>query len=350
MSDIQRVLHLHFGERGGKERAFVNLAQAFRRYGVEQHFVIRPRIFWRRDIEKLGPITENHNRILSLMRLILKHRIRRLCRSWRPHVIMAWSPRTTRLIPKWSEALKVARLGHFPSSRQLKRHLFSRCDVLLANSPAIAKHCHALGWEGTIQTIPNLVYDVKPQPVHKADFDTPEDVFTICAVGRFVPEKGFDVLVRALTYLPDVYLWLIGEGNERGNLESLAYHSGITSRVRFIDWVTEPAHYYAATNVLVVPSRTEAFGTVVLEGWQARVPVISTRSEGPSGYMVDGKNGLLVDIDDTNGLVCAINKIRDEPTLADRLVTGGATSLEEKFSERKIVDEYLALFSGKLSL
>jgi len=75
---IPRVLHLHFGKDGGAERFFVNLVNALGERGVEQRFIIRPRRSWRREIEALGPIIENHYRYISFSSLLLQWRVRRM--------------------------------------------------------------------------------------------------------------------------------------------------------------------------------------------------------------------------------------------------------------------------------
>jgi glycosyltransferase involved in cell wall biosynthesis len=93
-----------------------------------------------------------------------------------------------------------------------------------------------------------------------------------------------------------------------------------------------------------MPSRHEPLGNVVLEAWQAKVPVVATRSEGPSWYMVDGGNGVLTDIDDLDPFVAGLQKIKNDPVFAAKMVEGGSAQLENLFSQRSIVDQYLELF------
>ena len=345
MSDAPRVLHLHFGKEGGAERFFVNLAKAFGRRGVEQRFVIRPDRTWTGDIAPLGPIIENNYRRLSLSAPILEWRVRRLCRTWRPDAIMAWMPRAARLIPDWPEAVKFTRLGDFP------RHLehFGNCDALVGNTPDIGVHCRKIGWKRPMLTITNFARPVEPQPVPRAAHETPEDAFLIAAAGRFVPRKGMDLAIRAAARIPGAWLWLIGDGQEREALEGLARTEGIAERTRFIGWVDEPIHHIAAADALAMASRHEPLGNVVLEAWQARVPVVSTRSEGPGWYMIDGENGALVEIDDLDAFTDRLAALRGDRDMAARFVAGGSARLEEVFSEEQVVGNYLRLFAGDLT-
>lgn len=342
-SSPPKVLHFHFGKDGGAERFFVSLAQVFGERGVEQRFVIRPGRTWRGELEGLGSIVENHYRRLSLSSLLLERRVRRTVREWRPDAIMAWMPRAARLIPDWPDAVKLARLGDFPA--HLKH--FGRCDLLVGNLPGIGDRCRTLGWAGPVRTISNFPPETAPRPVKRADLDTPDDAFLVAGAGRFVPRKGFDLLVRAAAALPDAWLWLIGDGQQRGALEALAREAGIAERTRFTGWVPEPMHYIAATDVFAMPSRHEPLGNVVLEAWRAGVPVVSTRSEGPSWYMIDERNGLLANIDDVDGLSSALGRLRSRPDLAASLVAGGRETLEDAFSRERIVDRYLDLFARR---
>lgn len=339
-----RVLHLHFGKEGGAERFFVNLAGALAERGVEQRFVIRPRRSWQGAIERLGPVILNNYRRASPASLLLDWRVRRVCRTWRPDAILAWMPRAARLIPDWPDAVKLARLGDFP------RHLdhFDRCDALIGNTPDIARICAEKGWSRPMLTISNFARPVVPQPVDRAQHDTPIDAPLICGAGRFVPRKGMDLLVRATARIPGAYLWLVGDGRERPALEALVDELDLRARTRFIGWVDEPIHHLAAADVAGMASRVEPLGNVVLEAWQAGVPVVSTRSEGPAWYMRDGTDGLMVDIDDVDGFATALRRVIDGPDLAARLVAGGRARLDDMFSVDTVVARYMAAFAGDL--
>ena len=342
---MPKVMHIHLGRDGGAERFFVSLAQALGERGVEQRFVIRPRRTWRTEIEALGPIIENHCRYLSLSRLLLIWQLRQVFRRWRPDAVMAWIPRSARLLFKWQGVIKLARLGDY--TRHLERYRY--CDALICNQPDIGNSCKAQGWVRPIHIITNFPPKVKARPVARAALDTPEDAFLISGAGRFVPRKGFDLLIRAAARIPDAWLWLVGDGEERPVLEALVRELGTVGRTRFIGWVEEPIHHIAATDVFGMPSRHEPLGNVILEAWQAGVPVVATRSEGPSWYMVDGENGVLVDIDDLDAFAVAVGLLQSDRAFAETLVAGGRARLKEMFSRDRIVDRYLDLFAGNLA-
>ena len=160
-------------------------------------------------------------------------------------------PRAGRLLHSWPNTTKLARMGDFP--KNLKH--FGHCDVLVGNLPGIAKRCSDLGWQKPVVTISNFTQAVKFKKVNRNTLNTPGSSFIITASGRFVPRKGFDVLIRAVAKLKNVTLWLMGEGQERQNLSKLASELGIESRVKFLGWVEEPIHYIKASDAFVMPSR-----------------------------------------------------------------------------------------------
>ena len=133
----------------------------------------------------------------------------------------------------------------------------------------------------------------------------------------------------------------------RGLLEQHARDRGVEGRVRFLGWRDDVGALLAAADVLVCPSRHEPLGNVVLEAWHAGVPVVSTRSEGPSWFATDEKDALMVDIDAIDQMTAALNRIRTDRTLAANLVKGGHATLEAGFTRQQVVDQYLAIFRGE---
>lgn len=341
-----KVIHFHFGKDGGAERFFVNLANALAERGVEQKFVIRPDRIWREEISDLGQIVENHYRRSSLSQFWLEWKVRQMVREFKPDALVSWMPRASRLMPKVGDAIKITRLGDFPQ----KLNHFKNCDVLVGNVPGIGERCRDLGWTKRVEIISNFAKEIKPVPVTRASLDTPEDAFVISSAGRFVPRKGMDALIRATAKLDNAWLWLVGDGKEKDNLIAIAKEVGMSDRLRFAGWQKEPAHFLAATDVFCMPSRHEPLGNVVLEAWSLGLPVVSSRSEGPSWFMRDGDNGLMVDIDDIDGYANAFQRLRTDKALCKTLIAGGNHSLDHQFSKKAIADQYIDLFSGKTGL
>ena len=341
----EKILHLHFGKEGGAERFFVNLVQGLDQHGFEQRFVIRPDRLWHDEVAALGPVIENNYRRLSPMSYVLTWQVRRLVKKWKPDVIMAWMSRSSRLIPNEPSALKLTRLGDYP------RHLehFRYNDGIVSNVPGIAERCTELGWDRPLHLISNFPREVVPVAVNRADLSTPDDAFLVVGTGRFVRRKGFDTLVRAVAKNPKAWLWLAGDGPEEDKLRALVAELGMAERTRFLGWVDEPMHYVAAGDAYVMPSRHEPLGNVILESWLAKVPVVTTHSEGPTWFVADKEDALMVDIDDVDAMFDALTRIEKEPKLAQHLVERGTQKLNDQFTKERILEQYIELFNSKPS-
>ncbi len=98
--------------------------------------------------------------------------------------------------------------------------------------------------------------------------------------------------------VPNLYVWIAGEGEERGKLETKASELGIGGRVRFLGWRTDRSALLRAANLCVFPSRWEPNGTVVVEAWAHNVPLVTTASAGPAWITRAGEDALVVPVDD----------------------------------------------------
>ena len=341
-----KVIHFHFGKEGGAERFFVKLAQALDRRGVQQRFIIRPNRSWEQHIAGLGPLIHSNLSALSPLTWLAHLRADRWVKDWQPDAVMAWMPRAAKLVHRWPDVVKLSRMGDFPAN--LKH--FGNCDVLVGNVPGIAQTCRDLGWTKPTLTIPNFTPDVQAHPVSRADFDTPEAAFLVAAGGRFQPRKALDMAIRAIARLPGAWLWLIGDGALHGELASLATQLGVRDRVRFIGWVDEPIHHIAAADAFLMPSRHEPLGNLLLEAWQAGVPSVSTRSEGPSWYMRDGVDGLMADIDNDEQIAGALAQLRADPVAAQVYARNARDRLRDFLSEEAVCRDYMRVFRGDLTL
>jgi glycogen synthase len=111
---------------------------------------------------------------------------------------------------------------------------------------------------------------------------------TALFVGRMTSQKGPDLLVEAIPYVlkfhPSAKFILTGDGDMRGHVEHRARQLGIAHACRFYGVFPrqEIVDIYKSVDCVVVPSRNEPFGIVVLEGWAAGKPVVGTMNGGPS--------------------------------------------------------------------
>jgi glycosyltransferase involved in cell wall biosynthesis len=338
-----KVFHFHFGREGGAERFFVNLINSFAERGVGQTAFIRPGRLWRPEIDSRIVVHEKLWRRISLSRFWLEARLKRLIKQEQPDALMAWMPRGARFTPNYPGAIKVARLGDYP----LRLDYFTNIDVLVCNTPGIAERVRELGWQRRIEVISNFTSIKTAAPISRESVNTPANAFVVLGVGRFVRRKGFHTLIEAIDGLPDTYVWLVGDGEEHENLRNEAQTLGVLDRVRFLGWQKSPAPYLAACDVFCMPSTHEPLGNVILEAWGSGKPVVSSRSEGPTWFMQEERDGLLFDIEDAKQLRAALQRLRTNPQLIEQITVGGQTTLNRTFSKQAVTDTYLKLFATK---
>jgi glycosyltransferase involved in cell wall biosynthesis len=119
-------------------------------------------------------------------------------------------------------------------------------------------------------------------------------------VGRLTCQKGPDQLLRAIPYVlhhhPQSRFVFAGDGDMRGGLERDAWAMGVGHACRFVGFKSngELADLYRACDMVVVPSRNEPFGIVILEAWSAGKPVVTTQNGGPAEFVWHHVNGLKV--------------------------------------------------------
>ncbi len=163
----------------------------------------------------------------------------------------------------------------------------------------------------------------------------------LLTVGRLVPRKGIDTVLRALPYvareIPEVHYLICGNGPDRDRLEGLARDLCVTERIRFLGEVVHDdlPRYYSACDVFVMPSRetrpyVEGFGIVFLEANACGKPVVGAHSGGIPDAVRDGETGLLVEPDNEVELADALIRLLRDPALAVRLGENGRRRVLEE--------------------
>lgn len=156
-------------------------------------------------------------------------------------------------------------------------------------------------------------------------------------VGRLRYYKRLDTLLRALLYLPDVRLTVVGDGPMRSEWERLSCTLGLDDRVDFVGAVTdaELPRYYTEAALFVLPagSRAEAFGIVLLEAMATGLPVISTELDtGTSWVNRDGETGRVVPPDDPAAMADVIREMLADETLRLRMGAAAFRRVNDEFT------------------
>ena len=353
------IAHMGFG---GAQRALTNMVNRWSARGSLQPslfvlegetkpaYALAPeiRIHWLgltgNSLSPLAKISSNVARIRAL---------RKALTSARPDVVVAFMDVTNVLtvLACVGTGLKVAvservhpslyNLG--PLWSLLRWFTYPQANALVVQSQSIANwfpdrlHRH-------IRIIPNPV----PRPFGPAAFPVARAQRIVLAVGRLHPQKGFDLLLRAFATLAATYpewdLHILGEGLERGRLETLAKDLDIAGRVHLPGVVSPINEYYRAAGVFVLPSRFEGFPNALAEAMAHGLPVLAADCPGAVRDLVqDGANGLLARPQDALDLADKLGLLLGSADLRQRL---GQKALDVcgRFDEDRILDLWEQLF------
>ncbi|MDE2952729.1 MAG: glycosyltransferase family 4 protein [Chloroflexota bacterium] len=227
--------------------------------------------------------------------------------------------------------------------------VYRKADYALAGTDDAADVLRAKGYTGPVSTIPQFGADealFQPAP------SRPDRPFTIGYIGRIVPAKGVDLLLRALAALDsDWRLRLVGGGPALGEMRTLAGALGIADRVTVVGQLpsTEVPAQYREIDVLVLPSLTgdnwkEQFGRVLVEAMASGVAVIGSDSGAIPGVI--GAAGLIVPEGDVPALTRAIRDVKERAAVRADLAERGRERFLSTFTNDSIARETVAVYRG----
>lgn len=264
---------------------------------------------------------------------------RRALERLNPDIVMTWMSRASGNTPRGNWRL-VNRLGHYYNLRH-----YRHADHWVGITRGICDYLVREGLPADRITCIGNFADETPLPTPpRGSFDTPSDQPILLAAGRLHENKGFDVLLRALTRVEAGTLWLAGDGPLAAPLKQQARDLGLTERVRFLGWRDDVGALMQAADLFICPSRHEGLGSIVVEAWFRGAPLVATASQGPGELISDGQNGLLTPIDDCEALAAAINRLLRAPGEAQALAEGGAQTYRDRFSRAVITRAYGELY------
>jgi glycosyltransferase involved in cell wall biosynthesis len=157
-----------------------------------------------------------------------------------------------------------------------------------------------------------------------------------------------------LAHRPEAHLIIVGEGHERPLLEEAIRRYHLEERVKLAGRVSDEVldRLYERCQVFVLPAivdsagDTEMLGMVSLEAMRYCKPVVATEVGGISDIVVNGETGVLVDQRNPRALADAIDRLLEDPVLAERLGHNGYEFARQHFAWPAVLDQTLALYGA----
>jgi len=364
---------------GGVERVVAELCSGLVRKG---HTVTMLTLATRRApaLERNGALTVVRVPALDLTGLLgfqfafsarLLLALRRQVRSFRPDIVHAHNFffRTTEAAAlPWpglggAPLVTTLHLGRFEGGGFLLRGLIGAYEAtmgrrilrrsarIIAVSEAVAAHARsACRGRVPITTVPNGVdlRRFRPPP-----WGRPTESRTVLFVGRLVPNKGPDALLRCvpavLARYPRARFELAGEGPMQGQLERLAASMEVSHAVRFLGLRDDVDERMRRAAVFVRPSQLEGMPLTVLEAMASGLPVVATPVGGTPELVREGETGHLVPVDDPEALAAAVTSLLDDPMRARNMGRQGRAVVEAGHGWDAVTERTEAVYEQALA-
>jgi teichuronic acid biosynthesis glycosyltransferase TuaC len=229
--------------------------------------------------------------------------------------------------------------------RFLIRNAFKRCAAVVTVSQALADSARALsGPDLHVEVLRNgvdleLFKEMNREEVRR---DLNLTGPTIISVGLLIPRKGHELVIEALSLLPEVQLLICGEGPMRAELERRAQRLFVSDRVRFLGMIKHEDlnRYYSAADVLVLASYREGWPNVVLEAMACGTPVVATAVGAVPDFVDHPHAGRIVRERTVPAIAAAIRAVLASPPSRHEVRTYAS-----QFSWDRTAQGLLALFS-----
>ncbi len=348
---------------GGAERNMLRLANSFAEQGIKVDLVLAQKdgIYFSEVSPQVNLVHLEANRVL----LSLPKLVRYLKQEKPAYLICALNH--INLVGLWAKSLAgvstriIVTVRNTLSSESnqstwknflingLIHHCYPWSDSIVAVSGGVADNLAATVNlpRNHIKVIynpvvtPNLLLEAKANIDHP--WFTPREPPVILGVGRLTKQKDFPTLIKAFAIAQQNYsarLMILGEGEERPQLEALIKELGLEDKVSLPGFVNNPFAYMAQAALFVLSSAWEGLPTVLIEAMAVGTPVVATNCKsGPEEIIAGGEYGNLVSVGDVEGLAKAMVATLNNPIAPEVL----QSRAKQEFSQEKSVTEYLKL-------
>lgn len=200
-----------------------------------------------------------------------------------------------------------------------------------------------------IKVIPNGFDEKRFRPIAHENEIT--QLITVC---RLVPAKGIDILLHACAKLKEkghpFVLHIIGDGPIREELENLARELGLYDDIIFYGYMLHPEEFMPFFDVFVLPSRAEAFGSVFAEAALCQLALIGAAVGGVPEQISSGINGLLIQPEDVDGLVDALETVIIDPDYRYELARAANDKAKKDYSLQRVIAQLKKVYTDLLAI
>jgi glycosyltransferase involved in cell wall biosynthesis len=254
----------------------------------------------------------------------------------------------------------IRELMRYPFGSLQLRYLIKEMEYLVVVNQEGKAEFKAVGYpESRVAYIPNGV------KIPSEGRNTYRRILHFLTIARLDRQKGIDVLLKAwdriLQVENNLKLTVLGSGSQELELKRLSESLKVDGSVEFRGTVQDIDQYFGDADLFVLPSRAEGLSNALLEAMSRGIPCVATNIGGnsellgaedkpiPAGRYSIGRNGILVNPDDVEGLAEAMGFLIQNSKVREEVGKGGRRYIQENHSIELIADKYIALYQRMLS-
>ncbi len=235
------------------------------------------------------------------------------------------------------------------------RGIWNNAAAVVSCSEGLRDLARATDTDVHIDIIPD---GLDPDSFEPGQREAHPKVVRCLSIGRLIPRKGFQFLIRALPQVLDrvqhkFEIEIVGDGPYAEELTSIAKDHNVNSYVHFTGAVeySELPQKYRDADIFILPSLAEGMPLVVLEAMGTGLPIIASRVQGIDELVADDVNGALFDPGDVDGLAQCIVKLINAGQTRLEMGNASITMLKqnERYNWKNIAEEYLKLYEDILT-
>ncbi len=244
------------------------------------------------------------------------------------------------------------------------RVIFKLANNIIAISNAVAISLIKIGVvEKKIQIIPNAVELSKfhlsvSGESFRNEIGIDKQTILVGIVGRIIPKKGQDIFIQAIPEIIKVYsnvkFVIVGEdttqnGDFIDHLKKMVREIKQEKKVYFVGFKEDIQEIFKALDILVVPSRTEAFGRVVIEAMAVGTPVVATSVGGIIDIIEDGFNGAMVPVNNPKTIAHAVISLIADRIYYQKISQNGRKTVEKYYTIGSHINAVKKLYASLFS-
>lgn len=305
-----KILHALYSDRnGGLEKAFINNTKMLMLLGYKVELWVPKNAQYINEFkltcQSVDLTCRGYLDFLSIIRFHLQ------LKKSAPDLIVTHNSRATSILNQARTRLNIPQLAF---SHGYKFRRFKKTDHLVTLTTDMKQHFACNGWATeNISIFPNVIESIpslSSYTKHKTD-----QPIRLGFIGRLTNEKGLEDLLQAISMLKDSYnveLDIAGSGPDQLLVEALIEQLNIQPNIHFSGWVDDIANWMKSLDLVIIPSRSESFGIVVLEAAAYGCPVIATNVSGPASQIRHGVDGWLAKPESPEHLAEVISQVLEQ--------------------------------------